>query len=101
MSDDNATALSELIQFLAPTTRLDVRRNALSLVASLGSNIDGSAGELFMQNDSALGKVRVSDLKKMKLVENLDTSIRRQSRGYDHNISFHEISRFPQKYLMN
>ena len=90
MSDDNATALAELIQFLAPTTRLDVRRNALSLVASLGSNIDGSAGELFMQNDSALGKVKASGLKKMELVETLDTSIRRQARKYGHNISCHE-----------
>ncbi|PIO75051.1 hypothetical protein TELCIR_02936 [Teladorsagia circumcincta] len=49
------TAISELIGFLAPTTRLDVRRTALQYVIALSGALDGSASRLFMNNDCAMG----------------------------------------------
>ncbi|VDK49812.1 unnamed protein product [Cylicostephanus goldi] len=55
-SEDNGKAMTELIGFLTPTTRLDVRRAALDYVISVSGALDGSAGRLFLGNDCAMGK---------------------------------------------
>nr|CDJ88298.1 Uncharacterised protein family UPF0507 domain containing protein [Haemonchus contortus] len=51
----DSVAILELIGFLAPNTRLDVRRTALQYVVSLSGALDGSASRLFMANDCAMG----------------------------------------------
>lgn len=55
MTEKNA--MSELIGFLTPTTRLDVRRGALEYVLGISGALDGSSGRLFIENDYKLGKV--------------------------------------------
>lgn len=50
--------MTELIGFLTPTTRLDVRRAALEYIVGVSGALDGSAGKLFIDKDFQLGKVR-------------------------------------------
>ncbi|VDP46841.1 unnamed protein product [Heligmosomoides polygyrus] len=54
-SQDDAMAMAELVGFLEPSTRVDVRRTALDVVISLSGALDGSAGRLFMSNGCAMG----------------------------------------------
>ncbi|WKX98712.1 hypothetical protein Q1695_013973 [Nippostrongylus brasiliensis] len=53
---DDQKAVEELIGFLEPATRLDIRRTALQYVIALSAALDGSAARLFMANDFAMGK---------------------------------------------
>uniref|UniRef100_A0A1I7XAR7 RRM domain-containing protein n=1 Tax=Heterorhabditis bacteriophora TaxID=37862 RepID=A0A1I7XAR7_HETBA len=53
---DSAVVMQELIEFLTPSTRLDVRRTALDYVVGLSGAFDGSAGKLFIDNNFALGQ---------------------------------------------
>ncbi|CAJ0963907.1 unnamed protein product, partial [Mesorhabditis belari] len=46
----------DLITFLEPTTRLDVRRTALTYILEASAKLDGSAGTLYMREDKLLGK---------------------------------------------
>ncbi|VDM72763.1 unnamed protein product [Strongylus vulgaris] len=55
-SQDDGKAMSELIGFLTPTTRLDVRRAALDYVIAVSGALDGSASRLFLNNDCAMGE---------------------------------------------
>ncbi|KHJ97239.1 hypothetical protein OESDEN_02777 [Oesophagostomum dentatum] len=55
-SGEDAKAIAELIGFLTPTTRLDVRRKALDYVIAVSGALDGSASRLFLENDCAMGE---------------------------------------------
>ena len=57
--------MSELIGFLTPTTRLDVRRGALEYIVGVSGALDGSAGRLFIARDFELGKVCFSCFSKL------------------------------------
>ncbi|GMR43722.1 hypothetical protein PMAYCL1PPCAC_13917, partial [Pristionchus mayeri] len=48
--------LADLVQFLEPTTRLDVRRQALQIVLGLSFPLDGSAERAFCSQDFLVGK---------------------------------------------
>lgn len=52
--------MTELIGFLTPTTRLDVRRAALEYIVGVSGALDGSAGKLFIDKDFQLGKALCS-----------------------------------------
>ncbi|ETN74054.1 hypothetical protein NECAME_13238 [Necator americanus] len=55
-TEDDNKATTELIGFLTPTTRLDVRRAALDYVIAVSGVLDGSASRLFLDNDYAMGE---------------------------------------------
>ncbi|KAF8357128.1 hypothetical protein PRIPAC_92123, partial [Pristionchus pacificus] len=48
--------IADLVQFLDPTTRLDVRRQALQIVLGLSFPLDGSAERAFCSQDFMIGK---------------------------------------------
>ncbi|EYC42262.1 hypothetical protein Y032_0537g3109 [Ancylostoma ceylanicum] len=56
VSGDESKAKSELIGFLTPTTRLDVRRAALDYVIAVSGALDGSASRLFLEDYCAMGE---------------------------------------------
>ncbi|CAI5444114.1 unnamed protein product [Caenorhabditis angaria] len=55
MSEDDKS-FQELVQFLAPTSPLQLRRGALEIVTGISAALDGSAGQFFQKSDFALGK---------------------------------------------
>ncbi|CAI4228974.1 unnamed protein product [Auanema sp. JU1783] len=52
----DAEVLAELVTFLTPTTRLDVRRAALDQILGISGSLDGSASGFFLQSNVTLGK---------------------------------------------